>query len=275
MVRSEKKAVSTGNPGKELANRSRNHKKTPDPRAAAPGRVVVGGPIGLMIVDSSQAFREGLASALRDHKEFELVGQLELADQVFAQEESLNADICIVDVDLRDRSGIEVMHWLRDKYPHTTVLLLSHWDWDVYLVAAQVAGAVGLLIRSTPLEVLFRQINSAYLGPIYTPGQIHRIKTWKKTVGDRLKKLSPREWEILWLLAMGHKNKLIAESLSLAENTVEKHVTNILEKVGLTSRSSLLAFIYLNHLDVLSRLPVSRRFLYINLVEETAEVSEQ
>jgi DNA-binding NarL/FixJ family response regulator len=258
MSKSEKRSTPGLKTSKEPSNPGKRDVET-DPAV----HKILAGPIRLFIADSSQTFREGLALAVQTNPDFQLIGQMELAEAVYAKESFLDADVGIVDVDLRDRSGIEVAHWLANQRPNMAVLLISHWDWDVYLAAAQAAGAAGLLLRSAPSGELMGLIHSAASGPIYSPGQLHRLHLWKKDVGDRLKKLSPREWEILWEAAAGHKNREIAEALSLSEKSVEKHVNNILEKIRLTSRSTMVAFIYLNHLDVLIRLPIERRNLYI------------
>ncbi|HVN56447.1 MAG TPA: response regulator transcription factor [Anaerolineaceae bacterium] len=261
MSKSEKRAKTALQPVQENPELD---PKNQDIDLSRPSRRSEGEPVNVALVDSSQTFREGLVAAIQNHSDLRLAGQLDLAEQVFTREDFSGVHVCLIDVDLRDRSGIEVAHWLKEKHPGLAVLLLSHWDWDVYLVAARVACAAGMLVRSTPSEELINQICGAAAGPIYSPDQLHRIRLWKKDVGDRLKKVNAREWEILWLAAGGYKNRQIAEYLSLSENTVEKYVTRLLEKVRLTSRSSLLAFIYLNHLDALIRLPDQRRYLYVN-----------
>ena len=80
------------------------------------------------------------------------------------------------------------------------------------------------------------------------------MQAWEETTGMCLRALRPREWEALWYVADGLRNSEIAEHMSLAENTVEKYVTSILQKLSLPSRSTLLSYIITHQLDVLRRL---------------------
>ena len=92
---------------------------------------------------------------------------------------------------------------------------------------------------------------------IYTPEQFQRIATWEDAVGSGLRALRPREWQVLWCLMAGMRNHDIARQMSLSRYTVEKHISSILQKLGVSSRTMLLAYILTHHLDVLRHLTQS------------------
>jgi DNA-binding NarL/FixJ family response regulator len=124
-------------------------------------------------------------------------------------------------------------------------------DWDVYLAAAKGAGAGGFLLHSTPLPDLVRQIRRAGPGSRFTPEQEQRVLAWNRDVGERLGLLQPRERDVLRQVARGKTNRQIAEELHVSPHTVEKHVGSLLRKLGVSSRTALLAFILTHHLQAL------------------------
>lgn len=217
-------------------------KHHPSPRRTNPLRII--------LLDSSHTFRAGLRQAIERTPDLQVVFEA----GIFAPGIPLDADVVVVDADLPDRSCIEVGQWLITQRPKLAVLLLSYSDWDVYLVAARAARAAGLILRSSEPAQLIAAIRQAASAPIYTPEQLDRIRRWSESLGVRLRALGQREWQVLWLVSEGMGNDDIAQRLSLTKNTVETHVGSIYEKLGLHSRSKLLALILADHLDVLSRL---------------------
>jgi len=211
-------------------------------------------PVRILLIDHSPTFRAGLRQAIEATRDLQVVCEVAIGGEIFLPGFSVEADVAVIDADLPDRSCIEVGQRLITKYPRLSVLLLSYADWDVYLVAARAARAAGLLLRSTEPADLIESIRRAARAAIYTPDQLDRVKRWSEVLGIRLRTLGQREWQILWLVSEGMNNDDIARKLSLAENTVEKYVSSIYEKLGLHSRGKLLALILADHLEVLSRL---------------------
>lgn len=211
-------------------------------------------PLRILLIDHSPTFRAGLRQAIEHTRDLRVVCEVATGEAVFLPGFSSEADVAVIDADLPDRSCIEVGQWLITKHPRLSLLLLSASDWDVYLVAARAARASGLLLRATEPAALILSIRQAARAPIYTPDQLDRVKRWSEVLGTRLRTLGQREWQILWLVSEGMNNDDIARKLSLAENTVEKYVSSIYEKLGLHSRGKLLALILADHLEVLSRL---------------------
>jgi DNA-binding NarL/FixJ family response regulator len=212
------------------------------------------GSLSIMLVDHSPTFRAGLRHAVERVRDMRVVCELAQGSLVFEPAFHFDADVAVIDADLPDRSCIEVGHRLITQRPGLAVLLLSDWDWDVYLVAARAARAAGLLLRSSEPADLTWAIRQAASAPIFTPDQLERVQRWSQALGTRLRTLAPREWEVLWLVSEGMRNGDIAQKLSLTDNTVEKHIGNIYEKLGLHSRGKLLALILAEHIEVISRL---------------------
>ena len=205
-----------------------------------------------MLIDSCRVHCEGLRHKLDKLSWLRVVGTAETAEEIHSLERAPDADVALVDVDLVGESGIETCRWLLTQQPAIAVLILSYWDWDVYLAAAYAAGGAGFLLRSAPTSELVQAIGQVGHGPIFTDKQVERITTWRRTAGDQLATLAPREWDVLWLLSQGIANREIAHRLDLSENTIEKHVSSILHKLGVESRFALLAFIHRYHLDALA-----------------------
>gem|GEM_PF-1247608 len=220
-------------------------------------------PLRVLLVDDCLTFRDGLELAITRTKTLLVTGRTNRAEEVFENRELIAADVALVDIELPDQSGFEVCQRLLHANPKLSVVLIGYSDWDIYLLAAQTVHACGLLLRCEATLELIAALEKAATGPIFSQAQILRIQTWRNTTGIKLKSLGRREWQVLQLLALGQSNREIAQHLSVSENTVEKHVSNILQKLELTSRAMMIAFIYSQHLDALSRLPNGDRFFML------------
>ncbi|MCL4488536.1 MAG: response regulator transcription factor, partial [Chloroflexi bacterium] len=159
--------------------------------------------------------------------------------------------VAVVGVLLSDGSGAEVCRGIDRARAQTAVLMLTAFDWDVYLAEAWSAGAVGFIPMRVDLRGLVEAIRGAAAGArLYAPEQMRRIQDWHVAVGTRLAALTPREREVLTLVSAGKSNREIAELCVLTQNTVEKHVSAVLRKLGVCSRQSLVVFVMDHHLQV-------------------------
>lgn len=218
-------------------------------------------PVRVLLVDASPTFLDGLETAISKTKTLVVVGQAGCAEDLFNDGGSVAADVALVDIDLPDQSGFEVCQRLMHANPELNVVLLGYSDWDIYLLAAKTVHACGLLLRKQATRALLTALEQTAAGSVFSTEQLQRIQTWKDTTGARLKSLGKREWQVLQLMGLGQSNREIAKSLSVSEDTVEKHVSNILQKLELTSRAMLITFIHSNHLNALIRMPHGERFL--------------
>jgi len=252
-----------------LIRLARNARKTPPSysrhggsRRAAPGQVTEPKPpIRVLLVDNSLTFRDGLELAIMQTKTLRIAGRARSAGELFEHGTVVAADIALVDIDLPDQSGFEVCQRLLHANPKMNAVLIGYSDWDIYLLAAQTVHACGLLLRSQTTLELIAALEKVASGSIFSQEQIQRIQIWRNTTGTKLKSLGRREWQVLQLLSLGQSNREMAQHLSVTENTVEKHVSNILQKLELATRAMMIVFIFTHHLDGLSRLPHGDRFL--------------
>jgi DNA-binding NarL/FixJ family response regulator len=164
----------------------------------------------------------------------------------------------VVNVHLPDASGIELCRLFMEQNSRARVLVLSSFDWDVYLAAAWSAGAAGFRSMGEPTHALVSAIREVATGRIYTSQQLGRIEAWDRVVGERLQTLRLREWEVLRRVAAGQSNHDISQDLSLSENTVEKYLTSLHQKLRVSSRTGLLALFLRYNLDHIEGLvPIS------------------
>lgn len=206
-------------------------------------------PARLLIVDACRTYADGLRRSLEKERWLRVVESVASAGEAQNLPGLDEADLALVDTDLPGLKGFELCQWLIENQPDMNVVMLSFWDWDIYLARARDAGASGFLLRSTPTPDLVRSLGQARYGRIFSEPQLERLANWREAVGEHLATLGAREWDVLWLVASGITNREISERLGLSENTIEKHVSSILHKLGLQSRLSLLAFIHRHHLD--------------------------
>jgi DNA-binding NarL/FixJ family response regulator len=218
-------------------------------------------PHRLLLIDNCLTFRDGLEMAIARSKLLQVVGRACTAEEAIEVCEAASAHLALVDVDLPDQSGFELCQHLLRAAPKIRLVLIGYSDWEIYLLAAQTAHADGFLVRSQPTEELIAGMENAIHGSIFSQGQLQRIQAWRSTTGAKLRTLHRREWQVLQQVALGRSNREIAQELLLSENTVEKHVSNILQKLDLGSRAMMMVFIYTHHIEGLSRLPHGDHFL--------------
>ncbi len=135
-------------------------------------------------------------------------------------------------------SPAELEKWVRENYPDTVTLILTAHDRDAYLSSMMDAGAAGYLDKKLRAGQLISAIRRAARGEIlFDKEQIERAQQWRESVKMKWESLSKREREVLQMLTEGVDNNAIAESLSITINTVEKHLKNIYNKLGVASRT--------------------------------------
>jgi two-component system, NarL family, nitrate/nitrite response regulator NarL len=202
-------------------------------------------PIRVLLVDDHTLFRNGLKSLLQRHKEFEVVGEAGDGLEGVKRTKQLKPDVVLLDLHMPGITGREAVRLIGEESPGTQVLMLTVSEDAEDLIATLQAGARGYLLKNIETDFLLDAIRRAASGEaVITPqmtGKLvegFRSRQPEATVGQPAEKdkLSPREREILALLAKGESNKEIARDLDVAESTVKIHVQSILKKLNLTSR---------------------------------------
>jgi DNA-binding NarL/FixJ family response regulator len=205
----------------------------------------------LLLVDNS-TYRLGLRSVLDRQADATVVAEAESGGAAISLVDDLRPDVLVINIAQADLSGVDVCRQVTSQVPSTHVVLTSTYDWDVLLAAAWDAGADAFLLRSLPTETLVRSILDAGSGQIYTTSQISRVRAWGRGIGGQLSSLSSREWVIFRQVAAGRTNREISADLNIAEHTVEKHLSALLQKFQVASRTALLAMILRYHLEHLT-----------------------
>ena len=198
----------------------------------------------ILLADDHAVVRRGLRLVLESEPDLEVVA--EVGDGAEAVERALedDVDLAILDVTMPRMTGLHAASELRRRRPDLRVLILSMHDNEQYLFEALKAGASGYVLKSVADRDLVEACRAAMRGePFLYPGAISaliRDFLQRARAGEEVRDpLSPRETEILKLIAEGNTGRQIAEELVISEKTVERHRSNILEKLGMRDRVEL------------------------------------
>ncbi|MHB1401506.1 MAG: response regulator [Thiobacillus sp.] len=200
-------------------------------------------PIRILIVDDHTLFRSGIKALLQRQDDFEVVGEAGDGLEGLKRAKTLQPDVVLLDLHMPGISGREAVKLLAEEVPACNVLLLTVSEDAEDLIETIRAGARGYLLKNIETDFLLNAIRSAARGesvvsPQMTGKLMMGVRMGKEGVAqeDDKEKLSPREKDIIALLAKGVSNKEMAHTLNVAESTVKIHVQNILKKLHLTSR---------------------------------------
>jgi len=206
--------------------------------------------IRLLLTEDQTIVRQGLRRLLEAQPDLQVVGEAENGQVTIAQVAALHPDLVLMDVRMPVMDGVTATQVISDRFPEVKILVLTTFDEDDAVAQAIQAGAIGYLLKDTPAEDLANAIRAAVKG--YTqlaPGLLKKVMARPSVqavpkVQSTLAELTPREREVLSLIATGASNREIAEILCIAEKTVKNHVTNILSRLGLRDRTqaALVAF---------------------------------
>ena len=198
-------------------------------------------PVRLFLLDDHEIVRRGLVDLLSGESDFAVVGESGVASGAAAAILASGATVAILDGRLPDGSGIDVCRDVKSADPGIRCLILTSFDDDEAVLAAVLAGADGYLlkeVRATSLVDAIRSVagGAKLLDPSVTERVLDRVRS-PGTSASPLGALTPRETEILALIAEGMSNREIAGALFLAEKTVKNNVSGILSKLGMQRRT--------------------------------------
>ena len=193
--------------------------------------------IRIVIADDHSVVRRGLRMFLKQDPELEVVGEAANGDEAVRLAHQLQPDIVLMDLLMPVMDGIAATALIRRELPDTEVIALTSVLEDASVVGAVRAGAIGYLLKDTDAEALCRAIKAAAAGQVQLTPQAAARLMQVVSAPDSPEELTERETEVLRLLAQGHANKQIAHTLHIAEKTVKVHVSNILGKLGVQSRT--------------------------------------
>jgi len=191
--------------------------------------------IRVLLVDDHPALRLGLRVLLERAPDVELVGEAENGAEALALVEASRPDVVVLDCELPEMEGVEVAQEIWRRNLPVRVLALSSYDDERYVRGMLDAGAAGYLLKDEAPGVIVAAARAAAQGEGYfSPAVAAKVAAWSR--GERPGGLTEREAEVLALVAEGLPNKQIAYRLQVAERTVQFHVSNILQKLGVASR---------------------------------------
>ena len=203
--------------------------------------------IKVLLVDDQSIIREGLASLLSTKSDIEIVGEAENGKVAIERSLALQPDVILMDVRMPVMDGVAAIRLLAQQAPQIKVLVLTTFDDDEYVTKAMANGAKGYLLKDTPSEELAQAIRSVNQG--YTqlgPGLFEKVMVARSNPKvespPELATLTPRETEVLQLIAAGYNNREIAKQLYITERTVKNHVNSILRRLNLRDRTQAAIF---------------------------------
>jgi len=202
----------------------------------------------ILIVDDHPIVRQGLAELVNHENDLAVCGQAEDAHQAMKAIKELRPDIAVVDISLKETSGMELIKDINAQYPNLSVLALSMHDESLYAERALRAGAKGYVMKAEATEKVITAIRKILNGEIYVSDKMAE-KMVRKLVGGRseistspVERLSDRELEVFHLIGKGYGTRQISERLHLSIKTIETYRAHIKEKLNLADAAELLQY---------------------------------
>ena len=207
-------------------------------------------PLRVMIVDDHRMVREGLRMALEVENDMEVVGEAGEGSEAVAKAQELKPDVILMDVMMPGMNGIDACQEVRNILPQIGVVMLTASGDEESVTASLVAGAQGYVLKAAGRDELLRALRAVGKGESILDPSVTRIVTegFSRLVNQErqreIEQLTPREKEVLLLVAQGATNREVADRLVISEFTARNMVSNILGKLELRSRSELVRWAF-------------------------------
>ena len=193
--------------------------------------------IRILIVDDHSVVRQGLRMFLSLDPELEVIGEAADGAEALKKAHELKPDVVLMDLLMPVMDGITAIGIIRRELPDTEVIALTSVLEDSSVIGAVRAGAIGYLLKDTQADELRRAIKAAANGQVQLSPKAAARLMREVRAPDSPETLTERETEVLRLLAQGKSNKEVAQALTIGEKTVKTHVSSILSKLGVPSRT--------------------------------------
>jgi DNA-binding NarL/FixJ family response regulator len=189
--------------------------------------------IRILAVDDHPMLREGIASLVASQSDMELVAEASTGREALEQFRKHRPHLTLMDLQMPDMDGIEAMVAIRSEFPEARIIVLTTYKGDVKILRALKAGARAFLLKGLLQKELLETIRAVHAGQRRIPPEV-AAELADHTIDDAL---TTREIDVLRLIAGGNSNKLIADQLSITEETVKGYVKNILSKLSASDRT--------------------------------------
>jgi DNA-binding NarL/FixJ family response regulator len=202
-------------------------------------------PIRIVVADDHPVVRDGLVAMLRADPAFDIVGEAANGAEAVRLVEATAPDVLLLDLEMPGLDGVAVLRRLRESGSRTRAIVFTVFDTDERIIAAVEAGAQGYLLKGVPRVEIFAAIRAVHAGgsllqPVVAARVLEHVAS-RARGGDALSPeeivLTPRESDVLQLLARGRSNKQIAATLGVSERTVKFHVSALFTKLGAPNRT--------------------------------------
>ncbi len=205
--------------------------------------------IKCLLVDDHTLFRQGVRRLLESESDFEVVGEAADGGEAVEKARELRPDIVLMDIGMPGLSSFESARQIKKNRLETKILFLTMYEDEDYLVQCLEVGASGYVLKDTPAPQLLTAVKDVYKGGKYLSSQVlgKLVEDFRSRVRDtrmrpRISTLTPREREILKLLAEGNSVKEIAVLLGLSVKTVEAHKFNLMRKLDIHNKAQLVQY---------------------------------
>jgi two-component system, NarL family, response regulator NreC len=208
--------------------------------------------VRILIADDHGVLRAGLRTLLHGVADIQVVGEAGTGEEALQLADQVQPDLVLLDISMPGLDGLEVTRRLKDSWPATRVLIMTMHEDTGLLREALRAGAAGYIVKRAVESELITAIQAVHRGELYVHPSLTRGLFQDLTPAPparlEVEALTPRELDVLRLLALGHTNRQIAQVLSLSVRTVESHRSSIVDKLGLRTRAELAQYAAEHHL---------------------------
>jgi two-component system nitrate/nitrite response regulator NarL len=204
--------------------------------------------IKVMLVDDHPLFREGVRARLSMCDEIMLVGEAENGRQLLEKLDDLRPDVVLMDINMPEMNGMDVLEIMAEKKSHTKFIILSMHDDKEYIIPVIRLGAYGYMLKDVSGDEMIKAITVVYNGEKHFSQDVAAILAQQDVDGSE-SKLTNREQLILRLISLGYGNKKIAQELNNSVRTVETHKRNITKKLNINTTSGLVRYAIKHGID--------------------------